>query len=98
MTAGLPAPAGCAREGVLMPLGAKTMQTPSLGMSSFRRCPLSTYSTTACILPERWKKGRYCFALQGGRGEGVGIRRMLEEGQVLLRPAGDEGGGMREGG
>lgn len=61
--AGLPGAAGCAREGVLMPLGAKTMVTPSLGIDSFRRWPLSTYSTTACILPARWKKGRYCLAL-----------------------------------
>lgn len=42
------------------------MVTPSLGMCTFTRWPLSTCSQMPVTCPARSKKGRYCFALQGG--------------------------------
>ncbi len=58
-----------------MPEGAKAMETPSLGMCTLTLLPDMTCSTMACILPERWKKGRYCLALRevaGGRAQVCG--------------------------
>mmetsp|Transcript_6774 Transcript_6774/g.14969 ORF Transcript_6774/g.14969 Transcript_6774/m.14969 type:complete len:315 (-) Transcript_6774:1104-2048(-) len=85
-TAGLPFAAGCGLDGVLMPEGANTMQTPSLGICSLRRCPLSTYSTTASILPARWKNGRYCLALVALPGRDTSLMRLAAGSLVLWMP------------
>lgn len=89
-TAGLPLDAACALMGALMPEGAKAMETPSLGMCTLTLLPLMTCSTMACILPERWKKGRYCLALRVGEEPGRGHRRLwVEQGLSLGRQAGE---------
>lgn len=45
------------------------MRQVSLGMKSFRRDPLKTYSTTASERPARCRKGRNCFAFWVSCGE-----------------------------
>lgn len=50
------------------------MRQVSLGMKSFRRDPLKTYSTTASERPARCRKGRNCFAFWVSCGEKGGQR------------------------
>lgn len=64
---------GVARRGG-SPASRKVMRQVSLGMKSFRRDPLKTYSTTASERPARCRKGRNCFAFWVSCGETGGQR------------------------
>lgn len=64
---------GVARRGG-SPASRKVMRQVSLGMKSFRRDPLKTYSTTASERPARCRKGRNCFAFWVSCGEKGGQR------------------------